>query len=180
MSTTNDLSELAGLGSSRAVADDGQPNLCKVTVADKWIVSGYIQAAGKGAGAFRAGICQVGKNPKFNNVDPDMALAVLADVKATASGKTVVLAEVPIVQALKARKAMLESADAKRQAVAKFNAKNGVASTQPEFKAKQADVDDDAALLAELGAEQAASQPTASNVATASKAAIAARLNQAA
>lgn len=104
----------------------------KKVVADKWVVSGYIQSKGKNAGRFNCGICEVGKNPTYNSVDAQIALSIVKDVLAAVcpDADDEVIASIPILQAIAARKAMLTDSKAIEEAKERAKAKKGN-STNP-------------------------------------------------
>lgn len=102
----------------------------KRIIAEKWVVSGYIQQKGKAenVGQMRVGICEVGKNPAYNSVDAQIALSIVQDVcgALNLTPEQIELVEsIPIVQALQARKAMLTDPAAIAEAKARVKAKTG-------------------------------------------------------
>ena len=108
----------------------------KKTIADKWVVSGYIQTKGKAenVGRFNVGICEVGKNPQFNSVDAQIALTIVRDVLGALTltdQQAAQVANIPIVQALHARQAMLQSADAIAEARARVKPAKGTEPVNP-------------------------------------------------
>lgn len=120
----------------------------KKTIADKWIVSGYIQAKGKAenVGQMRVGICEVGKNPAFNSIDAQIALSIVRDVLGTlgaddwTSEQNALIGNIPIVQALHARQVMLTDpnaiAEAQERAKSKLPSKNPLVATVGSALAK--------------------------------------------
>lgn len=117
----------------------------KKTIADKWIVSGYIQAKGKAEniGQMRVGICEVGKNPAFNSVDAQIALSIVRDVLGALNltdEQNALVGNIPIVQALHARQTMLTDpaaiAEAQERAKGKLPSKNPLVATVNSALAK--------------------------------------------
>jgi hypothetical protein len=115
---------------SLTVKTAGPQTASKKTVADKWIVSGYIQSKGKHIGRFNVGICEVGKNPTYNSVDAQIALSIIKDVVGAlcpdADDET--LGSIPIMQAIVARSAMLADPAAISEARERAKSKKGTSN----------------------------------------------------